>query len=262
MNGIHPTAILDASVQLGTDIEIGPFAILEPDVVIDRGCRIGAHAVIKRASKIGKRNRIADHVVIGGDPQELSFRTAMTFVSIGDDNVFREGVTIHRASRSGAATRLGNGNYLMAYCHVGHDCAVGHHTVFANGVSLGGHVTVADHAFISAHVAIHQFCRVGSYAMVAGLAKVTQDCLPFVITDGNPARARGINVVGLQRAGVTGDNLNELKRAYRLLLRSHMELDKALQALSRSKSFLVRELVTFIESSSRGFAHHRGSARY
>lgn len=257
MTQIHPTALIDRGAELGNDIQIGPYAVIENGVVVGDGCSIGAHAVIKRYARMGRANRVCEHVVIGGDPQDFKFKPCASFVEIGDNNVIREGVTIHRGSTEGAATRLGNSNFLMAYAHVAHDCSLGDHLVMANGATLGGFATIGDRVFISGGVMIHQFCRVGKLAMMGGCSKVVQDCLPFVITDGNPARARGLNVVGLKRAGIPSAEIQDLKHAFRVLLRSGAALEEALAQLAAFHSPSVAELVRFIQTSERGFTHAR-----
>ena len=258
MSRIHPTAIIDPSAALGEAVAIGPYAIVEAEAIIGDHCCVGAHAVIKRYTHLGSRNQIHEHAVIGGDPQDLSFRSCISHVVVGDDNVIREGVTLHRATRAGNATRIGNHNFFMAYAHVAHDCTVGDKIVLANGAALGGHVSVGDQAFISAFAAVHQFCRIGRLTMVSGLAGVNLDCLPFIRVTGAPARACGLNLVGLKRAGFAADEIRQLKQAYRLVLCSGgLSLREALAELSGSPSASVKEWVHFIEGSSRGFAHHR-----
>lgn len=234
---------------------IHPTAVIEEGVEIGEGCSIGAYAVIKRYTRMGARNRVAEHAVIGGEPQDVKFKSdTVSGVEIGDDNIFREGVTIHRGSRPGAITRLGNGCFLMVGAHVGHDCSVGNQVVLVNNAALAGEVTVGDQAFISAGVGVHQFCRVGRNAMIGGLAKVVQDALPFCITDGNPARARGVNLVGLRRAGFKSPEIAALKDAYRLLYQK-LPLKEAVERMEKSSSEAVREFAAFISQSKRGFAH-------
>jgi len=257
LNSIHTTAIIDKAAQLGDNVAVAPYVVIEADVVVGDDCDIGAHCVIKRHTRLGQRNRIAEHTVIGGEPQDVSFRPRESQVWIGDDNCLREGVTIHRATKAGGVTRIGNENYLMAYAHIAHDCTLGNHVTFANGATLGGHVHVADRAFLSAYVVVHQFCRIGKYAMIAGLSAVRQDCLPFILSAGNPAHARSLNIVGLRRGGFDSEQIRALKRAYTVLLRSGEPLQKALQRLQDSESSLVQELAAFVQSSQRGFAHHR-----
>ena len=234
---------------------IHPTAIIEEGVVLGEGCRIGAYAVIKRYTRMGARNRVHEHAVIGGDPQDLKFDAAtVSSTEIGDDNVFREGVTIHRGSRPGSATRIGSHCFFMAMTHVAHDCVVGNHVVMVNNSGLSGETTVGDRAFLGGAAGVHQFCRVGRLAMVGMNSKLVQDALPFCITDGYPARARGLNLVGLRRAGFKAPEIAELKEAYRLLHRK-MPLTEAVAQMKASPSSTVRELAEFLLHGKRGFAH-------
>jgi UDP-N-acetylglucosamine acyltransferase len=255
---IHPTAVIDPGARIGAGVQIGAFAVLEADVVIGDGCRIAAHAVIKRHTRMGARNQVAEHAVIGGDPQDLKFDPGtLSYTEIGDDNVLREGVTVHRGSRPDSATRIGNGCFLMAFCHVAHDCAVGNGVVIANGALFAGEVSVGERAFVSGAVTVHQFCRIGRNAMIAASTRISQDALPFCITDGNPGRARGLNLVGLRRSGFAAADIAALKDAYRMLHR-HVPLASAIERMKASASAPVRELAAFLESGKRGFAHPRG----
>ena len=254
---IHPTALVDPSARLGNGVVIGPYAVIEQDVIIGEGCRIAAHAVIKHHTRMGARNRIYEHVVIGGDPQDFKFSPdTLSYTEVGDDNVMREGVTIHRGSRPDSATRIGNGCFLMANCHVAHDCIVGNQVIIANGALFGGEVVVFDRAFISGAVTVHQFCRIGRNAMIAASTRVSQDALPFCITDGNPGRARGLNLVGLRRSGFAAADIAALKDAYRML-HQRVPLATAVARMKAGASAPVRELALFLESSRRGFAHPR-----
>ena len=251
---IHPTALVDPGAQVGNSVSVGPYAVIEDDVILGDGTHVAAHAVIKRYTRIGRDNRIAEHVVIGGDPQDYKFKGERSYVSIGDGNFIREGVTIHRGSRPEAETRIGNGCFLMVGCHVAHDCSVGSRVIIVNGAQLAGGVSVDDGAFISGNVIIHQFCRVGRLAFAAGGARISQDCLPFVITEGTPARARALNVVGLRRAGMDAAEIAHLRRAFHVL-RTAPALERALEELAAIDSPHVREIVQFIRSSPRGFTH-------
>lgn len=251
----HPTAVVAPDVKLGANVRVGPYAVIEEDVVLGDGCDIAAHAVIKRHTRMGARNRVAEHAVIGGDPQDFKFKAdCLSYTEIGDDNWLREGVTVHRGSRDGSVTRLGKGCFLMAYSHVAHDCTVGNNVVMANTAGIAGEVVVQDRAFISAAVTVHQFCRVGRNAMVGLSSKVVQDALPFCITDGNPGRARGLNLVGLRRNGFAREEIGALKDAYRLLY-SRVPLGESLREMRAMGSAAVGELADFIEASKRGFAH-------
>jgi UDP-N-acetylglucosamine acyltransferase len=236
-------------------VSVGPCAVIEEDVAIGEGCEIAAHAVIKRHTRMGARNRVAEHAVIGGDPQDLKFRPEWrSYTEIGDDNHIREGVTVHRASREGGRTRIGNGCFLMACAHVAHDCVVGNQVVMVNYAGISGETVVEDGAFLSGFVGVHQFCRIGRLAMIGGLTKLVQDALPFCITDGNPGRARGLNLTGLRRAGFPTDEIAALKEAYRMLY-ARMPLATALPRMNTMGSAAVRELAAFIANSKRGFAH-------
>ena len=252
---IHPTAEVDSGAELGPDVSIGPFAVVEADVTIAAGCRIGAHAVIRRYTSLGPRCRVWEHATLGGEPQDVSFREQLSRLEIGADNQIREGVTIHRATTEGGSTRIGDGNFLMANCHVAHDCRIGNGVIIANGALLAGHVSIGDRAFISGNVVIHQFARVGTLAMVGGLARVSQDCLPYVITEGSPAAARGLNLVGLRRAGFVPEQVRMLKQAFRTLVRAGHRLQDALVELEASAVPEVQSLAAFVRASKRGFTH-------
>jgi UDP-N-acetylglucosamine acyltransferase len=258
---LHPTAIVSPGARLGQDVSIGPFAIVEDGAVIGDGCEIRAHVVVKRHTTLGGRNRVHEGAILGGEPQDLSFPGHETGLVIGDRNVIREGVTIHRSTKAGGATVVGSDCFLMAYVHVAHDNRIGDRVILANNVMLAGHVELGERAFLGGGAGIHQFCRVGRLAMVGGNAKVVQDGLPFVITDGHPARARGLNVVGLRRAGVTAAQLVALREAYRLLVRSGLRLEVAVEKMACLQDPLVDEMIAFVRGSKRGFAHaHRGEA--
>jgi UDP-N-acetylglucosamine acyltransferase len=234
-------------------MKIHPTAIIEDDVDIGVDCEIAAYAVIKRFTRIGDRNRIFEHAVIGGEPQDVKFKGERSYLEIGDDNLIREFCTLHRANGEGETTRIGSRNFFMVGVHVAHNCQIGDDNVFANEVALAGHITIEDHVFISNNVGAHQFVRMGRYAMVGGKSKIVQDVLPFFITDGNPARVRGINSVGLRRAGFSEEATRSLKDAYRKLFRSAMPVQDALRELEQVDEENVSHLVRFIRSSMRGF---------
>ncbi len=252
---VHPTAIVAPGARLGAGVSIGPFAVIEDGAVVGDECEIRAHAVVKNHVVLGRGNRVHEGAVLGGEPQDLSFEGGETSVMIGERNVFREGVTIHRSTKPGGATIVGSDCYLMAYVHLGHDCRLGDRVIIANNTALGGHVQVGDRAFVSGNVGVHQFCRIGRLAMLGANSKAAQDCLPFVISDGHTARARGLNVVGLRRAGIGAEQRSALKEAYRLLLRSGLHRDQALERMAALADPLVDEMVAFVRASKRGFAH-------
>ena len=236
---IHPTAIIEDQVEIGPD------------------CEIGAYAVIKQFTKIGARNRIFEHAVIGGEPQDLKFKGEQSYLEIGDDNVIREFCTLHRANGEGETTRVGSRNFFMVGVHIAHNCVIGDDNILANEVALAGHITLEDHVFVSNNVGAHQFVRMGRYAMVGGKSKIVQDVLPFFITDGFPARVRGVNSVGLRRAGFSEEARRALKDAYRTLFRSAIPVEEALDQLNRFDDENVRHLVSFIRGSKRGFTDAR-----
>jgi len=232
---IHPTAIIEDNVEIGPD------------------CEIGAFAVIKRFTKIGARNRIFEHAVVGGEPQDVKFHSEQSYLEIGDDNLIREFCTLHRASGEGETTRIGSRNFFMIGCHVAHNCVIGNDNIFANEVALAGHIVVDDHVFISNNVGAHQFVRFGRHAMVGGKSKIVQDVLPFFTTDGNPPRLRGLNSVGLRRAGFSESARRALKDAYRMLFRSGIPIEEALKKLEQIDDENVSHLIAFIRASKRGF---------
>jgi UDP-N-acetylglucosamine acyltransferase len=234
-------------------MHIHPTAIIENDVEIGPDCEIGAYAVIKRFTRLGARNRVFEHAVIGGEPQDMKFKGERSSLEIGDDNLIREFCTFHRASGDGEITRIGSRNFFMVGVHVAHNCAIGDDNIFANEVALAGHITIEDHVFLSNNVGAHQFVRMGRYAMVGGKSKIVQDVLPFFITDGNPARLRGVNSVGLRRAGFDEEARRALKNAYRTLFRSALPLEEAVASLSESSDENVKHLISFIRGSKRGF---------
>jgi UDP-N-acetylglucosamine acyltransferase len=232
---IHPTAIIEDNVEIGAD------------------CEIAAYAVVKRFTRLGAHNRIYEHAVVGGEPQDVKFKGEQSFLEIGDDNLIREFCTLHRASGAGETTRIGSRNFFMVGVHIAHNCAIGDDNIFANEVALAGHITVEDHVFLSNNVGAHQFVRFGRYAMVGGKSKIVQDVLPFFITDGNPARVRGVNSVGLRRGGFSEKERRALKDAYKLLFRSTTPVQDALCELEQVDDENVSHLVRFIRGSTRGF---------
>jgi len=250
---IHPTAVFGAHDTIGQNVRIGPYAVIEDDVQIGDECEIGAHAVIKRFTRLGARNRIFEHAVLGGEPQDVKFKGEESYLEIGDDNLIREFCTLHRANGNGESTRIGSRNFLMVGVHVAHNCQIGDDNVFANEVALAGHIIVEDHIFLSNNVGAHQFVRMGRYAMVGGKSKIVQDVLPFFTTDGNPARVRGLNLVGLRRANFSAASRGALKSAYKLLFRSSLPLDEALGAINQISDEHVAHLSSFIRGSKRGF---------
>jgi UDP-N-acetylglucosamine acyltransferase len=257
---IHPTAVVSPRAELAPGVRVGPYAVVEDEVIIGAGSEVAAHAVVKRFTVMGERNRVFEHATIGGEPQDVKFEGERSGLVVGDDNIIREHVTIHRACGEGEVTRLGSRNFLMVGVHVAHNCVVGDDNVFANGAALAGHIEVEDHTFFSSNVGCHQFVRVGRYAMVGGKSKIVQDVLPFFTTDGNPPRVRGLNSVGLRRGGFGAEARANLKRAYRLLFRSGLPLERALEEIEALGDEHAAHLADFIRGSRRGFTRE-GAAR-
>lgn len=257
---IHPTAVVSDRARIAGEVEIGPYAVIEDEVEIGPGCHIAGHAVIKKHTILGARNRIYEHAVLGGEPQDVKFKGEASKLIIGDDNLIREHATLHRAAGENLATRIGSRNFLMIGVHVAHNCEIGDDNIFANGVALAGHCTVEDHAFLSSNVGAHQFVRIGRYAMVGGKSKIVQDVLPFLTTDGNPPRLRGLNSVGLRRGGFSLAERTNLKQAYRILFRSNQPFVNALAEAEQIDDAHVRHLLKFISQSKRGFSRERNTA--
>jgi len=222
---IHPTAYVAATAVLGENVTLGPYAVVEDHVELGAGCQLGAHAVVQPYVKMGEGNILHPHAVLGGLPQDTSFKAAtVSWLEIGDNNVFREGFTAHRSATEDAVTKIGSECFFMNNSHVAHDCMVGNQTIFANNVAIGGHVEVGSNVFMGGAVVVHQFCRVGSYAIVQGTTGLNKDVIPFMLIGGRPAKHYRLNSVGLRRAGITGARYKVLSSAFRLL-RNKQSLD-------------------------------------
>lgn len=255
MPTIHPTALVDGSAELSPEVTVGPYAVIGPQVRMGPGTTLGPHVVIETGTTIGARCRIFTGAVVGAITQDLKFKGCRSFVAIGDDNIIREYVTINRGTTEGSTTRIGNGNFLMAYAHVAHDCVVGNHCVIANAGTLAGYVTVEDQAIIGGLAAVHQFVRVGRLAIVGGCSKVVQDVVPFALCDGHPARVHGINVVGLRRAGVSAAARRALQAAFHVVFEQGLTTPHGLAALARlpaASAPEVQALIAFVRASKRG----------
>lgn len=228
---IHPTAIIDPSAQLGENVEIGAYTVVGPNCVIGDGCILGPHVVLEEFTILGKECQVRAGAVLGGPPQDHKFKGERSFVRIGDKNLIREFVTMHRATGEDEATTLGDNNLIMAYVHIGHNCHIGSNTMISSYAGLSGHITVEDGVVMGGMVGIHQFVRVGKLAMLGGYSKVVQDVPPFMLCDGRPADILDLNVRGLRRAGMTAATRASLKHAYKLLYRSNLNLTQALTAI-------------------------------
>jgi UDP-N-acetylglucosamine acyltransferase len=257
---IHPTAIIDCTARLASDVEVGPYAIVGKHVTIGKGTTVGAHAIIGDWTELGENNRIFPQASVGAPPQDLKYRGEECWTRIGDNNMIREFATIHRGTVTGhAETVIGNGNMFMAYSHVAHDCRIGNGVVMANVATLAGHVTVEDNVILGGLVAVHQFVSIGTNAMVGGGTMAALDILPYTIATSGRKREtklRGLNLIGLKRRGFSADTINNLKKAYKTLFMAGLKLP---DAISRIKADItgcpeVDYLLAFIENSKRGIS--------
>lgn len=249
---IHPSAIIHPKANLDPTVQVGPYCVIDEGVEIGAQCVLGPHVYLTGLTTIGARNRFHAGCVIGDAPQDLKFTGEPTRLRIGDDNVFREHVTVHRSNKTGEETVIGSHNFLMAHSHVAHNCHLGNHVILANGALLGGHVMVNDRAFISGNCLVHQFCRVGTLALMQGGAAISQDLPPFTIAQGDNGIC-GLNVVGLRRAGFTAEQRLELKQLYHALFRSGQNFrDAAATARRNFSSPAATVLLDFLAGAKRG----------
>ena len=249
---IHPTAQIDPRAEIDAEVDIGPYAVVDGPARIGAGTRVMAHAVITGHTRLGRDNVVHYGAVLGDMPQDLHYGGEETYLEIGDRNVFREGVTVHRGTAVGSSTVVGNDNYFMANTHVAHNCRVGDGVIFANGALLGGHVQVEDRAFLSGNCAVHQFVRVGTLSIVRGLGRAARDVPPFCIMD-DLSTLRGINRVGLERAGFSQERIHALRRAFSTLFGRRRNLRRAMAEVeAEDPGEDVRRLLDFIRTSKRG----------
>lgn len=253
---VHPSAVIHPKARLGDGCEIGPYCIIGEHVVLGPRCRLHSHVVIDGHTKLGRENEIFPFASIGLKTQDLKWKGGITRTEIGDQNTFRECVTIHSATGDGETTVIGSKNHILAYCHIAHNCTLGNHIIMSNVATLAGHVTVEDHAVIGGLAAIHQFCRIGKLSMIGGCSKVVQDVPPFMIGDGNPAETRTVNKVGLERAGVSEEAQTALRQAYKILFREGLTISNALARIEKKLPPLpeVKHLVEFVRKSERGIS--------
>jgi len=252
---VHPTAIVDPRAELAEGVEVGPYAVIGPEVQIGAGCRIGPHVVIDGRVRMGQGNRIFPGACIGLEPQDLKYNGAPTEVVLGDDNTIRECVTINRATAEGEQTRLGSGNLLMAYSHLGHNCDLGDRIVIANGVAVAGHVVIGDRAVVGGMLGIHQFVHIGTMAMVGGMSRIDRDVPPYAIVEGHPGRLRGLNRIGIKRSGLAdlddGAQARQLQQVWAELYRGDSVLAEALLRVRQQQLLPPAEtLVSFLEAST------------
>ncbi|MFA5168969.1 MAG: acyl-ACP--UDP-N-acetylglucosamine O-acyltransferase [Candidatus Omnitrophota bacterium] len=259
MSEIHASAIIGKQVEIGVNNTIGPNVIIEDGVKVGSHNKILAGAYLACGTEIGNYNILHMNAVIGHEPQDVAYHGQKTFTKIGSKNVVREFVTIHRGTKEGTATVIGDENFIMAYCHIAHNCLLGNGIIMVNQASLTGHCIVEDRAFLSGMTGFHQFTRIGALAMVSALTAINKDIPPYVICGGRPGVAQGINVVGMRRAGIGPQVRAEIKEAYKLLYRSGLNVSQALDAIKKSlKSPEVTHMVEFIEASKRGILDGSG----
>jgi UDP-N-acetylglucosamine acyltransferase len=253
---IHPSAVVHPGAQVGEECEIGPCCVIGENVVLGPRCRLHSHVVIDGHTKLGSDNEIFPFASIGLKSQDLKWNGGVTRTEIGDNNTFREYVTVHSATADGESTTVGSHNHILAYSHIAHNVRVGSHVVMSNVATLAGHVTVEDHAVVGGLAAVHQFCRIGKMAIIGGCSKVVQDVPPFMLADGNPARTRTINKVGLERNGVSEEAQAALRQAYKMLFRGGLTLSNALAKIEKELPELpeVGHLIQFVRASERGIS--------
>jgi UDP-N-acetylglucosamine acyltransferase len=255
MTSVHPTAIVDPRARLGAGVRVGPYTVIDGDVEVGEGTSVGAHCVLTGHTAIGRDNRIFHFCSIGEANQDKKYRGEPTRLAIGDRNTIREYCSINRGTaQDRGATTVGNDNWIMAYCHIAHDCVVGDHTVFANNATLAGHVWIGDHTVLGGFTGVHQFVRVGAHVMAGVSSVVLQDIPPYVTVAGHPCAPHGINSEGLKRRGYTPEALSALKRAYKTLYKSGLTLADARAELERQAQSApeVRAIVDFLAASTRG----------
>jgi UDP-N-acetylglucosamine acyltransferase len=251
---IHPTAIVDPSAQIGAGTVIGAYCMIGPNVVLGDNCWLQHHVTLCGPMRAGAANKFYAYCSIGQQTQDLKYKGEPTYLEIGNENAFREFVTVNRSTTSEGKTHIGSGGNFLAYSHIGHDCIVGDEVVFSNNGTLAGHVQVDDNAVMGGLTAVHQFCRIGRFAITGGCSKIVQDVPPFMIADGNPAEIRGVNTVGLERKNFPAENIKLIKEAFRLIYRSKYNTAQAIDAIRKelSQSDEVAQIVDFIERSERG----------
>ena len=256
MTSIHSSAVVHPKARIGRDCEIGPYCVIGGNVALGTRCKLHSHVVIDGHTKLGKENEIFPFASLGLKTQDLKWKGGVTRTEIGDNNTFREYVTVHSATGAGEATVIGSNNHILAYSHIAHNVTLGNHVIMSNVATLAGHVTVEDHATVGGLAAVHQFCRIGKMAIIGGCSKVVQDVPPFMLADGNPAQTRTINRVGLERNGVSEKAQTALRQAYKILFREGLTIPNALAKIEKELPRLpeIKHLVQFIRTSERGIS--------
>lgn len=247
--------VIDPSAKIGKDVTIGPWTIIGPEVEIGDGCDIASHVVIKSHTRLGKNNRIFQFASVGEDPSDKKYHGEVSWLEMGDNNIVREGATLHRGTESGGGiTRIGSDNLFMPYTHVAHDCILGNHIIFSNNAAVSGHVIVEDWAILSGYAGVYQFLRIGAHSFVGGLTHINMDVPAFVVVKGAPAQPKGINITGLERRGFSKETIRTIRQAYKIIYRQGLKIDEALKQLQP----LVEEhadlqlLIDSIKASQKG----------
>jgi len=254
----HPLAVVSPMAKIGRDVEIGPFCVIESGVMIGEGCVLESRVVLKQGTTLGPNNQIAEGVVLGGMPQHVNVPDNPGTVVVGSGNTIRENVTIHRAMEEEEATTVGDNNQLMVNAHVAHDCRVGNGNIIANNVMLAGHVTLGDRAYLAGAAGVHQFCRIGSLAMVGGQSHLNKDVPPYVTVDGVSSLVVGLNQIGLRRAGYSLADIRQLKEAYRVIYRSSLTWNEILVRLRDEFSEgPAAQFCQFLSTTTRGITPER-----
>lgn len=253
---IHPTAVIHPNAKIGSGCRIGPYCVIGEHVTLGEDCMLHSHVVVDGRTTLGRKNEVFPFASIGLKSQDLKWDGGATHTKIGDENTFREYVTIHSATKDGDATVVGSNNHVLAYCHIAHDVVLGSHIVMSNVATLAGHVLVDDHAIIGGLAAVHQFCRVGRMSIIGGCSKVVQDVPPFMLVDGNPAETRTVNKIGLERNGISAEAQAALRNAYKILFREGLTIPNALTRIEAEVPALpeVQHLVQFARTSARGIS--------
>jgi UDP-N-acetylglucosamine acyltransferase len=251
---IHNTSIIDPAARVGKDVQVGPYAVIGKNVVLEDGCKIHSHAVIDGNTTIGPGTEIFPHASIGLRCQDLKFKGETTYVKIGANTIIRECATVNASTGENGTTIVGERCLLMAYTHVAHNCELGNDVIMSNCASLAGHITVSDKAIISGLAAIHQFCRVGTMSMIGGLSKVIQDVPPYALSDGWPCAVMDINAIGLKRAGVSEEDRRLLRRAFKILFKSGLNMKNAVKQVKDEfpETEYITHLLEFIQTTKRG----------
>lgn len=253
---IHATAVIHPKAEIGADCDIGPYCVIGEHVVLGAGCRLHSHVVIDGHTRLGERNEVFPFASLGLQTQDLKWKGGTTRTEIGDQNTFREYVTVHSATGDGETTVIGSHNHILAYCHVAHNVTLGNHIIMSNVATLAGHVVVEDRAVVGGLAAVHQFCRIGKLALIGGCSKVVQDVVPFMLVDGNPAETRTVNKVGMDRNGVSEESQGALRQAFKILFREGLTIPNALARIEAEVGSQpeVQHLVQFVRASERGIS--------